>query len=151
MSRSPGSAHNCQIKLCFYLFPRRVPHRRRLLEIRMIGQMAADRRVVAELLVFDDFLSRADCIEKVGFVVNKVTVAGRCAEYFGSFRYFGLKRYRQRVLLLKFLQILVAQLSGPAEDGIALGLRMCVLRRVGQRLALQGQRALVAWEPMEAA
>src|SRR5207245_5538883 len=55
----------------FYdLFCSRVPNRHSLVEIGVIGQMTADRRIVAKDFVLDNRLSTAHCFEKIGMVIG---------------------------------------------------------------------------------
>src|SRR4029077_7288750 len=61
--------------LAFNLFSRCVPSRDSLVEIGVVGKVATNRCIVAELLILNGSLPAANCIEKVRLVIGEITVA----------------------------------------------------------------------------
>src|SRR5450432_2157287 len=75
------SAYRTQLSessLAFYdLLRRSVPDGYALVEVGVVGQVAADGGVVAEGFVFGDRLATADGVVEVGLVSDGVAVVGR--------------------------------------------------------------------------
>ena len=69
-----------QAGLPFDLFPRCIPGGDSLIEIGVVGKMAANRGIVAELFIFDRAFTAPNCIEKVRLVIGEITVARRHGE-----------------------------------------------------------------------
>src|SRR5437879_488485 len=65
-------------RLAFYnLFRFVIPHCYGLIEIGVVGQVAPDGCVIAEDFIFDHWLSGANGVEEVRFVVNHVAITVR--------------------------------------------------------------------------
>src|ERR1700746_13439 len=113
----------------FYdLFCSRVPNRHSLVEIGVIGQMTADRRIVAKDFVLDNRVSTAPCFEKIGLVIGNRVVTRRCSERLDFFIHAEIERYGRRIFFAPFIQVLLPQFSRPTVDRVALRFRECVLR-----------------------
>src|SRR3954469_5376101 len=63
----------------------RVPDRRRVFEIRIVCQVAAQRGIVAKLFVLHHLLARADRIEEVDLMINYIAIAFGGSEDLGAF------------------------------------------------------------------
>src|SRR5215470_10908897 len=101
--------------------------------------MTTQRCVVAELFIFEDFLTRAHGVEEVGLVINHIAVSLGRTEYL---RRFALSHAMKRMLSFELRQVLIAKILWPAKDRVVFRLWPGVLRGVGESLALQGKRPL---------
>src|SRR5579862_1200739 len=93
--------------------------------------MAAKRCVITEFFVLNHPLARADCIKKIGFMVNHVVVAGGGSENLGLLVDLELQRSRLGMLGVPLGQVLVAQILWPPAHGVIVGFRTGVLGSVG--------------------
>src|SRR5215831_21203397 len=80
-----------------------------LVKVRVVRQMTADGRVVAEDLVLHARLTRANGIEEVGFVIDCVAVAPRQNEGFNLLSDLRRECLRQWMVLLPLRQILLTK------------------------------------------
>src|SRR5215468_3821709 len=110
----------------------------------MVREVAADRGVIAELLVLDHLLTSADGVEEVGLMVHQIAITLGGSE---NLRRFVDVNRRQRMLGRELRQIFVSQLLWPAIDRVAFRLGASVLRSEGQGRALDAQRPLGAEKP----
>src|SRR5437016_10088825 len=84
-------------------------------------------------------------------MVGQVAVAGWHAEGLNFVLHLEIQRIGQGMVGFPLRQILVAQLRGPSVNRVALRLRTCLLRRVGQSRTLDDQRAFGSKKPDELA
>ena len=100
-----------------------------LVEVREVSQVAADGRIVAEDLVFDDGFPSAHGVVEISLVVDGVAVSRRR----GVRLAFGVdlrgQRGRLGMIFVPLLQVRVAQSFRPTENGVAFGLGTRVLGR----------------------
>src|SRR5215472_19358141 len=121
--RSGASALPCDF------LRRGVPHCRTLVEVRVVRQVTAERRVISEDFVFHARLATAHVVKEVGLVINGIVVALRGHVLLNLVGQFRGKRSRRWMILLPVVLVLLAQIFGPALGGIALHLRRGILRR----------------------
>src|SRR5271157_4561680 len=105
----------------------RIPGRNLILEIGVVGQVAADRRMVAKLLVLHGWLAGSNRVEEVCLVGRRVAVSLRHRK---SFRFGRLVVERPGLRMFRgpLRQILLAQPCRPAHHRISLRLWTYVLR-----------------------
>src|SRR2546430_17685886 len=69
-----------------------VPHRHGPAKIGIIGQVTADRRVVAKSFVLDNRLSTPNRVEEIGLVIRNGVVTRWCGERFHFFVHAEIER-----------------------------------------------------------
>src|SRR5579872_2508599 len=113
---------NPLVRLAANCLRRSVPSCYRVLEIRVIGQVTADRRMVAEFLVLDGWLSGSNRVEEICLVSRNIAVPKRCRKRF-CFLHLVIERPRLRMFRFPLRQIFLAQPFWPALGRICFGLR----------------------------
>src|SRR5436853_7636389 len=93
-----------------------VPHRRGLAEIRIVGHMAANRRVVAKYLIFYNGLPATNCVEEIRLVVCNRIVIGWSRERLRFLIHSKPQRCWFRIALVPLFHVLISQSSRPAVD-----------------------------------
>src|SRR5580698_4633738 len=124
----------------------RVPGRNRVFEVGVVGQMAADRRMVAKHLVLHGGLAGSNRVEEVCLMRRYIAVAdGRSKSL--CFVHLVLERCWLRMFYYPLRQILLAQPLRPAFRRICFRLWGYILRRESESLPNDFHGAFGAVEP----
>src|ERR1700722_18868562 len=104
-----GLASNCAFH--------RIPGRNRLLKISVVGQVTADRSMIAELFVLYSRLAGSYSVEEIRLMGGDVTVAFGCGKGLGLDCLI-LERTRKRMVELPLRRVFLAQARRPAEHRV---------------------------------